>query len=163
MPKVSAQGVSMRAKVGDRELEVSGPQDFAKKEIDQFLKDAGAAVPSAGGGSNRDEPVPQFSGKGLSAAQYFRKAKAQSDLYRVLVAGFFLEKERKVDSFTGRDVVDVVKEAKSPLPMNVNDAINKNIMKGYMLPSGEKDNRRAFALTIDGEQAVEDLLKNAGA
>jgi hypothetical protein len=158
----------MRVRVGDRELEVSGPQDFAKKEIDQFLKaagaggGAGAGVPSTGGGSRRDEPAPQVSGKGLSAAQFFRKAKAQSDIDRVLVAGLFLEVMREVDSFTGREVAEVIREAKSPLPINVNNAINKNIMRGYIMPSGDKDNHRAFVLTTDGKQVVEHLLKNAG-
>lgn len=162
MRKVSAHDVSMRVKVGDRELEVSGPQDFVEKKIEEFLKGAGATVPTGGGCLNWDKPDPQVSVKGMSAAQFFRKAKVQSDVDRVLVAGFFLEKERKVDSFSGREVSDLIREAKSPPPVNVNDAINKNIMKGYIMPSGEKDNHKAFVLTTDGEQVVEDLMKNAG-
>ena len=54
-----------------------------------------------------------------------------NDVDRVLVAGSYLEQIRNAQDFTAAEVRDLVKEAKWPPPINVNDAINRNIKKGF--------------------------------
>ena len=67
-----------------------------------------------------------------------------------------------MESITASEVRDVIREAKVPPPENVNDAINQNIRKGFMMSAGNKDSRIAFVLTSDGEEAASELIGNSG-
>jgi predicted metal-dependent hydrolase len=47
MAKESKSAVTMRVRVGDSELEVSGPKEFVEEKIDEFLKKSRQAIVSA--------------------------------------------------------------------------------------------------------------------
>jgi hypothetical protein len=94
----------------------------------------------------------------MSVAQFFKKISPKTDIDRVLAAGFFLEKFKNQDGFTASEISDTVRGAKIPPPSNTNDSINKNIKKGYMMPSGDKEGKMAFVLTSDGEETIVELL-----
>ena len=45
------------------------------------------------------------------------------------------------------------------MPANINDAVNKNIEKGYIMDAKKKDSKKAWTLTATGERFVENDLK----
>jgi hypothetical protein len=71
------------------------------------------------------------------------------------VIGYFLEKFEGLGQFNVNDVEDGFKEAREPAPRNLNEMVNKNIGKGFMMESGEKDGLKAWNLTNSGEAYVE--------
>jgi hypothetical protein len=164
MPKEKIGNVTMRVRIGESEIEVTGPSNFVEKKIAEFLEKQRqpSVFPSAGSTEGiippTTEAVHTFP-KGLSAAQFFKKVSAKTDLDRVLAAGYFLEKFKNQDSFTSSEVKDIIRGAKTPPPRNTSDSISKNIKKGYIMPSGDKEGKMAFVLTSDGEETIAQLLK----
>jgi hypothetical protein len=164
MRKEKTGNVTMRVRVGESEIEVTGPSDFVEKKIAEFLEKQKEApvLPSAGyakGTVRTTTEAAQKIGKEMSVAQFFKKISSKTDIDRVLAAGYFLEKFKNQDSFTASEISETVRGAKIPPPSNTNDSINKNIKKGYMMPSGDKEGKRAFVLTSDGEDTIAELLK----
>jgi len=162
MAKKEQANVTMRVRIGDSELEVTGPIDFVEKKIAEF-REHQKTTPLAG--STITPPLlptqtSHKSTKGMSAAQFFKKISPKSDADRVLAAGYFLEKYKNEESFTAAELSHIIqKEAKTPPPKNSNDVVNGNIRKGYMMAAGDdKDGKKAFVLTTDGEEAIETSL-----
>lgn len=154
--------VTMRVRIGESEIEVTGPSGYVEKKVAEFLeKQKQVSVPS-GVGSPKSTILSSThmpaSTKGMSAAQFFKKVSPKSDVDRVLAAGYFLEKFKNQDSFTAAEVAATIKDAKIPPPKNTNHSINQNIKKGHMMPSGDKEGKMAFVLTSDGEEAITELL-----
>lgn len=149
--------VTMRVRVGDSEIEVSGPPDYVEKKIAEFLSKPPAAVqqPSA-----QSAPQAVRVAKNLSPAQFFKICGPKTDNARTLVAAYFLEKYRNAQSSTASDIRDVIREAKVPPPRNPNDAVNQNIRKGLLMTAGDKDKKIAFVVTSDGEAAVEEMQES---
>ena len=153
----------MRVRIGEIEIEVTGPTDFVEKKIADFLeKQKQAPVFSSAGSTKGTIPPPiegvQTLAKGMSVAQFFKKVSPRTDLDRALAAGYFLEKFKSQDSFTASEVKDTIRGAKISPPPNPSDSINKNIKKGYIMPSGDKEGKMAFVLTSDGEETIAQLL-----
>ena len=164
MARQKPANVTMRVRIGESEIEVTGPSDFVEKKIAEFLEKAKQAPFSPSAGSKKDiipetGGTAQTVGKGMSTAQFFRKTSPRTDVDRVLAAGYFLEKFKNQDSFTASEISNTVREAKISPPRNTNDAINRNIKKGYMMPSGDKEGKIAFVLTTDGEDVITELFK----
>jgi hypothetical protein len=161
MAKQAIQNVTIRVRIGDAEIEVTGPSDFVDKRVHEFVeqqKGRGPSVPQStqtGLGAARPA-APSL--KAESPAQFFKKASAKSDPERVLAAGYYLEKLSSMESFTTAEIVDTIRKAKIPRPTNPSDAVAKNIKKGMIMPAGSKEGKRAFTLTSDGEEAVNSAL-----
>lgn len=166
MPKnatVTVSSVTMRVRVGDAEIEITGPPDFVKSEIKDFLERpptkspaAPVPVPAATSGSISDHKA-----KAKSPAQFFKMCNPRSDVDRTLVAAYFLEKFRDSQNSSAAEIRDVIREAKVPPPRNSNDSVNQNIRKGLIMTAGDRDNKMVFVLTSDGEAAVEQMMGNA--
>jgi len=157
-------GVTIRVRVGDSEIEVTGPKSYVEKKIDEFLK----KPPTSRSGVSvspltADSVRPELKGKPMSAAQFFKKCNPKTDNDRVLVAGFYLEQVINLPNFTASEVRDQIKEAKRQPPKNVNDSINQNIKKGLLMSAGDRDNKIAFVLTSDGEEQVKEMLEEGKA
>jgi len=146
--------VTIRVRVGDSEIEVTGPKDYVEKKIEEFLKSPPKASTHA---SSQTVSTTEPAAKKISPGQFFKKCNPKTDVDRVLVAGSYLEQIRNAQDITAAEVRDLVKEAKWPPPINVNDAINRNIKKGFLMSAGDRENKRAFVLTSDGEDFVRDL------
>jgi hypothetical protein len=58
---------------------------------------------------------------------------------------------------TSAEIRDLIREARVPPPINPSESVNQNIRKDFLMTAGERDNRRAFVVTSDGETAVEDM------
>ena len=106
------------------------------------------------------EGMPDKSAKGggnkLSIKEFLLNKKPADDVQRTLVIGYYLERFQMVDSFNARDLADGFRAAREPLPANINDKVNSNISKGYVMAAKEKkDKLKAWILTNSGEEFVE--------
>ena len=147
-------------RVGESEIEVTGPPGFVEKKIAEFLKQPPPAP------TTRHTPAPQSamteptsSAKPKSPGQFFNALNPKTDNDKVLTAAYFLERFRGAQNATAGEVRDLIREAKRQPPSNVNDAINQNIRKGFLMTGGDRDNKIAFVVTSDGEAHVEEMMK----
>ena len=156
MAKQNVFSVTMRVRVGDKEIEITGPSDYVEKKIAEFVNQAPTPQSST---KTPDAPVvPSGTSKAKSPGQFIKSTNPKTDADRVLVAAYFLEKYRNAQNATAAEIRDLIKEAKTPPPVNPSDAINKNIRKGFLMTAGDRDNKMAFVVTTDGEAAVEEML-----
>lgn len=156
--------VTMRVRIGESEIEVTGPSDFVEKKIAEFQQKEKERTVFPSSASPKSAQVPTAEQqktlpKGTSIAQFFRKISPKTDVDRVLVAAYYLEKFRNQDNFTATEIKDTIRGAKIPPPGNPSESVNKNIKKGFIMPSGDKDGKMAFVLTSDGEDTIDELLK----
>jgi hypothetical protein len=158
MAKGKNSGVTIRVRVGDSEIEVTGPKSYVERKIDEFLKKPPTTSSTRAAPATEPSVGPGLKVKGMSAAQFFKKYSPKTDNERVLVAGFYLEQVANLDNFTASEVREQIKNAKRQPPTNVNDAINQNIKKGLLMSAGDRDNKMAFVLTTDGEDRVREML-----
>jgi len=164
MAEKEQPSVTIRVRIGDNELEVTGPSDFVEKKIAEFREQqrvTSTEVTKQSPHKYRAQELMELlnPAKEMSVAQFFKKVTPKSDVDRVLAAGFFLEKFKKAENFTASEVSGIIRHgAKTQPPQNPNEAVNKNIRKGYMMAAGDKDGKMAFVLTSDGEEAIEKLL-----
>lgn len=164
MAKGKTSGVTIRVRVGDSEIEVTGPKSYVEKKIGEFLKKPPTSI-SGTTASPVSEPVSgrELKGRKMSPAQFFKKYNPKTDNDRVLVAGFYLEQVKNLQNFTAAEVRDQIRDAKRQPPKNVNDAINQNIRKGLLMSAGDRDDKIAFVLTSDGEDQVTEMLRGGKA
>jgi len=150
--------VTMRVRVGDHELEVTGPVEFVEKKIAEFVGEHKQLPPDArANDAQLQEAGPIVSNshkKATSPAQFFKNASPKTDVDRALVAGYYLERFEQLESFTAAEIRDTIRKAKIAPPKNPSDAVAKNIKKGLMMTAGDKDGKMAYVLTTDGEEAV---------
>ncbi len=123
MTKEKTANVTMRVRIGESEIEVTGPSDFVEKKIAEFLEKQKQAPVFLAAGSTKGTIPPtteavQTSAKGMSVAQFFKKVSPKTDLDRALAAGYFLEKFNNQDSFTASEVKDTIRGAKISPPRN---------------------------------------------
>src|SRR5208337_3434199 len=121
MARGDKAAVTMRVRIGDAEIEVTGPADFVESRIESFMKRA--ASPSTAGSSEAraTTPLPALHGKKESSpAQFIKGRNVKSDVNAVLVAGYYLEKIRGQENFTAQEIRDLLSDAKRPPPKNIN-------------------------------------------
>ena len=99
--------------------------------------------------------------KKLSVKEFLRLRKIKSNVQRILLIGYYLEKHNGEASFNSKDLQSAFRGAKEPLPTNMNAFINQNIKNGHIMEEPEKkDNKKAFVLTNTGEEYDENILNN---
>ncbi len=99
--------------------------------------------------------------KQMSAKEFLLSKKISSIVEITLALAYYLERVGQLNSFNIKDIAGVFQAAKEKSPANLNDMINKNIKKGYMMEARElKDNKKAWVLTSTGEKFVESELNN---
>jgi hypothetical protein len=105
---------------------------------------------------------PPQTAKGISVKEFILDKKPSGDPNKTVTIGFYLERHRKVSPFTIKDLEQLFREAREPVPTNLNDVVNQNISKGFMMETEtKKDGRKAWTLTATGEKFVEDGLSKA--
>lgn len=101
----------------------------------------------------------QVQAKKLSVKEFLLAKKPNDDVQKTLVIGRYLEQYELMTSFNTRDLAEGFRSAKEPLPSNINDRVNANITKGFMMETKEKkDKLKAWVLTNSGEKFVEEEL-----
>ena len=97
--------------------------------------------------------------KRVSAKEFLLSKNPQSETQKVLALAYFLEREEGLTSFNVSDLETVFRAAREKLPKNMNDAVNKNIARGFLMGVGaKKDSKKAWQLTSTGERFVEHEL-----
>jgi len=100
-------------------------------------------------------------GKKQSAKEFLLGKTVTSETQKVLALAFFLERVEGLTSFNVADLESVFRSAREKLPKNMNDAVNKNIARGFIMQAKErKDSKKAWHLTSTGEQHVENGMRN---
>jgi hypothetical protein len=93
--------------------------------------------------------------KPLSIREFLAQKNPKTDTDKILAIGYFIEKHENVPPFNRRDLKNCFQRARESLPSNLNQFINENIKRKYIMEAGEKDNLKAFVLTTSGEKFVE--------
>ncbi|HEV2137657.1 MAG TPA: hypothetical protein VGR53_02330 [Nitrososphaerales archaeon] len=94
--------------------------------------------------------------KKLSIREFMLQKGVSTDTDKVVVLGSYLERFTSMQSFNIADLETAFREAREPVPKNINETVNKNIRKGYIMEAGEKDGKKAWTLTNSGESFVDD-------
>lgn len=98
--------------------------------------------------------------KKLSIKEFILAKNPVDDVQKTLVIGYYLEHFGGVSTFNVKDLTEGFMSAREPVPPNINDKVNLNITKAYMMPVKEKkDKLKAWILTNSGEKFVEEDLK----
>ena len=98
--------------------------------------------------------------KELSINEFIRRKRPKNNVEKTLVVGYFLETHKGLSSFNRDDLEITFREAKMPVPENINLAIIGNITKGHMMEANEKKNKKkAWSLTNTGIQFIENDRK----
>jgi hypothetical protein len=100
-------------------------------------------------------PRGPVAGKVLSIREFMISKNPKTDVDRTLVVGYYLETHGNISPFNLGDLRGAFAQAKEQLPVNLSDAVNKNIQKGLVMevPNG-KDGFKAWVLTNSGEKQV---------
>ncbi len=97
--------------------------------------------------------------KKMSAKEFMLTKDLKTVVQEVLALCYFLEQNEGMESFNTNDIMSVFRLAKVKLPANINDTVNKNIAKGYIMEAADKkDTKKAWTLTASGETFVESEL-----
>lgn len=148
----------MRVRVGDKEIEITGPNEYVERKVAEFLNQSSSATALPLSAPPAKETATPHA-KGTSPAQFFKAANPKTDNDRVLVATYFLEKHRNAQNATAAEIRGLIAEAKRTPPTNTNDAINQNIRKGFLMTAGDRENKMTVVVTSDGELEVEEMVK----
>lgn len=99
--------------------------------------------------------------KKLSITEFLGMKMPSGDVQKTLVIAYYLEQHENAGSFNVDDIKSHFRLARQPLPQNVNDKININIKKGYIMDAEEKkDSKKAWIVTNSGLKIVEVGFKN---
>ncbi len=111
-------------------------------------------------GAGRKEEVGQQR-KEISVREIMIRVKPITALDKTLLIGYFLEKHRGAASFGIQELREGFREAREPAPRNLNDMVNKNMQKGYIMEcKSEKGQKRTWMLTNSGESYVSEKQKS---
>jgi hypothetical protein len=108
------------------------------------------------------EPASKSTSNKRTSAKEFLLAKiVRSEVQKVLALAYYLEQQENLTSFNVPDLERVFRSAREALPKNMNDAVNKNIARGFLMEAAEKkDSKKAWNLTSTGERFVEIDMKS---
>jgi hypothetical protein len=96
----------------------------------------------------------------LSAKEFLLTKNLTAETQKVLALAYFLEREEGLSSFNVQELETVFRAAREKIPKNMNDAVNKNIARGFLMGAKEKkDSKKAWQLTSTGERFVENNMK----
>ncbi len=97
--------------------------------------------------------------KKVSAKEFLMTKNLKSEILKTLALGYYLEHLEGLEYFNVVDLETAFRSAKEKPPKNINDAVNKNISKGFFMEAAErKDMKKAWVLTSSGENHVKDTL-----
>lgn len=98
--------------------------------------------------------------KKISIQEYLRSKKPKTDVNKTLAICHYMEKYEDFEYYNKNDIEEHFKKAREPPPLNINDKVNSNIKKGYMMDADEKkDNLKCWCLTSSGIEFCENNFK----
>ena len=131
-------------------------------EIEQMLRDLEARV-SALEKNLEGDRASVAGAKKQSPKEFLLAKNPASETQKVLTLAYFLEHQKGLASFNVPDLEAAFRAAREKLPKNTNDAVNKNIARGFLEEAAEKkDSKKTWHLTSTGERFVENGMKSSG-
>lgn len=110
--------------------------------------------------NEKDNTIVKARTKSMSVREYLLTKKSSNDVEKTVALAYYLEHLVKMDSFNTDDLEKAFRDAKEKPPANLNDKINKNIAKGYLMEAEQKkESKKAWVLTSTGENFVETELQ----
>src|SRR3989344_2095586 len=104
--------------------------------------------------------APVSTQRQISPKEFLIEKKPSSEVQKTLVLCYFIEHKLGTSPFNIDDLTRVYKLAKEVIPSNLNDKINKNIDKGYLVEAEDKkDTKKAWHLTLSGENFISQINK----
>jgi hypothetical protein len=139
-------------------------EPFAMSDISQLLQDHEARISAlekrleAAAGAPAQVAIP----KKQSAKEFLLSKKISTETQKVVALAYFLEKQERLDSFNVPDLEAAFRAAREKLPKNMNDAVNKNVARGFLMEAEQKkDSKKSWQLTSTGERFVEQDMERA--
>jgi hypothetical protein len=151
--------VTIKLTIGSFSTEVTGPPKYAEKKVDDFINRFLTSAKTAAAEPKPTTSPSKVGGKALSPAEFVKKISPRNKWDTALLLAYFLENTKKVASFTSAELTTLGREIKRPFT-NPSDTVAKLTSRGLMMSAGEKDGKRAYALTASGEQYVEAMVEN---
>lgn len=97
--------------------------------------------------------------KTLSAKEFLMTKNIKTETQKVLALAYFLEHQNGLASYNVPDLQSAFRAARETLPKNMNDAVNKNIARGFLMEAKDKkDFKKAWQLTSTGEKFVDSRM-----
>lgn len=125
-------------------------------QLDQIVRDLEIRVAALEKHFEPGAPVVPASGKKESAKEFLLRKNIGAETQKVLALAYFAERYDGLTSFNVPDLQVVFRAAREKLPKNMNDAINKNVSRGFLMEADQKkDSKKAWQLTATGERFVE--------
>jgi hypothetical protein len=126
-------------------------------DINQVLRDHEARISALEKRLEGAGAIAQAPGqKKQSAKEFLLSKKISTDTQKVVALAYFLEKQEGLGSFNVPDLETVFRAAREKLPKNMNDAVNKNVARGFLMGAEQKkDSKKTWQLTATGERFVE--------
>lgn len=108
----------------------------------------------------QDHASVAVSQKQISPKEFLLEKKPSGEVQKTLILCYYIEHTMGLVPFNIDDLTKVFKLAKEVVPPNLNDKINKNIDKGYLVENDEKkDSKKAWHLTASGENFINQIGK----
>ncbi|MBN2095490.1 MAG: hypothetical protein JW727_05560 [Candidatus Aenigmarchaeota archaeon] len=128
-----------------------------EEEVERILEEYGRRITEL---ERKFENKPFSAEKVLSVKEFLLSKSPKNDVQKTLAIGYYLEKHQGTDCFNLNDIETGFRQAKEPVPGNINDKINKNIRAGCIMEGkGKKEERKCWTLTTTGERVVENNFK----
>ncbi len=133
------------------------PNDAFVQRIENLEKRVAELESRHNGSKNAAEDVK--GAKTQSIREFILTKNLSTANDHTLALGYYVEQLASQSFFSADDIKAAYRSAKLPGPKNVNDTINKNIVKGFMMESGLRDQPvKTWVLTASGEEYVEKEL-----
>jgi hypothetical protein len=101
------------------------------------------------------QPEMENHRKKMSIGEFLLSKNPKTEVEKTLTIGFYLEKYEGHSSFNKKDLEKGFRDAKEPVPDNINHRVILNIRNGHMMEAKEKkENKKAWLLTNSGEEHV---------
>ena len=108
---------------------------------------------------NPERELASRSGKKISSKEFLITKNPRKETQKALALAYYLEHMEGMPCFNVRDLEEAFRSAREKVPKNVNDVINKNIARGFLMQAKEnKDGKKAWHLTSTGERHVEETM-----
>ena len=105
---------------------------------------------------SKSNPIGPKINKQLSAKEFLLSKHLSSSVDKSLALTYYLEHIQKTSPFNTKDLIDIFQQAREKPPTNINDMINKNISKGFLMETKkQKNSQKTWLLTASGENYVE--------
>lgn len=95
--------------------------------------------------------------------EFLNEKKPKTNLDRILAIAVYHNRfiESNTDFFNVKNILDLIPKAKLKKPANINDVINKNVIKGYFEEDGKDESgKKRWYVTESGISRVDNNFEN---